>query len=85
MKTATLTIGLLTLVMVLTSFTTPEKASVKLDNNTTAFIDHSGGQSSGGNKKVDYNGNTTIATATNEMVAIDKSGGQSSGGNKKVD
>lgn len=85
MKRATLTIGLFTLVMVLTSFTSPEKTTSAIANNVITSIDGSGGQSSGGNKKVDYNGSTVDLSKTNQIVAIDGSGGQSSGGNKKVD
>jgi len=83
MKKATLSIGLFTLVMVLTSFTAPETSSS--NNSVTTSIDGSGSQSSGGNRKVDYNGNTSNLSKTNLIVDIDGSGSQSSGGNRKVD
>lgn len=86
MKKSTVTIGLFTLVMVLTSFTTPEKTTSTIaDNTVITSIDGSGSQSSGGNRKVDYTGNTTIATSTIQKANIDGSGSQSSGGNRKVD
>jgi hypothetical protein len=85
MKKATLTIGLFTLVMVLTSFTTTETtASTIADNTTNSPIDGSGGQDAGGNKKVDYTGDNLHNTLTNHLD-IDGSGGQDAGGNKKVD
>jgi len=59
MKNAILTIGLFTLVMGLTSFTTPEqKGNKKVDIN--------GSQSTGGNKKVDINGSQS--TGGNKKV-----------------
>jgi len=82
MKKATLTIGLLTLVMVLTSFTTPQATITTVDNNTNAFIDGNGGQDVGGHRKRDYNGNTTIKTL---IVSIDGNGGQDVGGWRKRD
>ena len=55
MKKAILTIGLFSLVMILTSFTTPETSNVsKIENNVT--VDLVGGGSAGGNKKVDLVG-----------------------------
>ena len=51
MKNAILTIGLFTLVMGLTSFTTPEqKGTIEKGVN---LLDINGSQSAGGNKKVD--------------------------------
>lgn len=80
MKKSILTIGLFSLVMVLTSFTNSEIISVpKVDNNTYIGID--GNQSAGGNKKVDIDGNQSAGG--NKKVDID--GNQSAGGNKKVD
>ena len=53
MKKAILTIGLFSLVMILTSFTTPETSNVsKIENNNTS-VDLVGSGSAGGNKKVD--------------------------------
>lgn len=83
MKKATLTIGLFTLMMILTSFTAPETSTA--DDTLITSIDRSGGQSAGGNKKVDYNGSTIELSKTAQMTYIDRSGGQSAGGNKKVD
>ena len=82
MKKATLTIGLFSVVMALTSFTTPQTSNSKIvDNTLITSIDGTGGQSSGGNRKVDFNGGSN----TNQILAIDGTGGQSSGGNRKVD
>lgn len=86
MKKATLTIGLFTLVMVLTSFTTPEISTSKIVNITTnSPIDGTGGQDAGGNRKHDYTGNSTIATSTIQIAEIDGTGGQDAGGNRKHD
>ncbi|TRX38150.1 3-oxoacyl-ACP reductase [Flavobacterium sp. ZT3R18] len=85
MKKATLTIGLFTLVMVLTSFTTPGTITSRIvDNTTNSPIDGSGGQDTGGNRKVDYTGDNSQVTLTNHLD-IDGSGGQDTGGNRKVD
>ena len=54
MKKAILTFGLFSLMMVLTSFTTPETTTTNLDNNSS--IDLAGSGSAGGNKKVDLAG-----------------------------
>ncbi|HEX9152557.1 MAG TPA: 3-oxoacyl-ACP reductase, partial [Flavobacterium sp.] len=54
MKKAILTIGLFSLVMILTSFTTPETNSTKVENNAKVNIIGSG--SAGGNVKVDIIG-----------------------------
>ena len=52
MKKAILTIGLFSLVMILTSFTTPDTTTVlRVDNNT--IVNLAGNQAVGGNKKVD--------------------------------
>ena len=72
MKKATLTIGLFSLVMVLTSFTSPEIVVTKNSNEISLGID---GQSTGGGRKVDE-------YAINGGVGID---GQSTGGGRKVD
>nr|WP_315140920.1 3-oxoacyl-ACP reductase [uncultured Flavobacterium sp.] len=78
MKNAILTIGLFTLVMGLTSFTTPEQKST-IDNNSP--IEINGSSSVGGNKKVDINGSSSVGG--NKKVDIN--GSSSVGGNKKVD
>jgi len=83
MKKATLSIGLLTLMMILTSFTAPDTFTVKNTATTSIDIDGSGSQSSGGNRKVDFVGNTTSKQTA--IIDIDGSGSQSSGGNRKVD
>ena len=78
MKKAILTIGLFSLVMILTSFTTAET------NNTTkshSNINIVGGTSTGGNVKVDIVG----GTSTGGNVKVDIVGGTSTGGNVKVD
>lgn len=82
MKKATLTIGLFTLVMVLTSFTTPSiSTSTIVDNTTYSSIDGSGGQDAGGHRKADYTGNQL----TNKTVDINGSGSQDAGGHRKAD
>ena len=53
MKKSILTIGLLSLVMILTSFTTPE-SKVTLKNTTT--IDHAGQGAAGGTVRLDHAG-----------------------------
>ncbi|WP_348799128.1 hypothetical protein [Flavobacterium adhaerens] len=83
MKKVSLTIGLFTLVLASTSFASSKTTTTSIAiNPETTSIDIDGGQSSGGNRKVDYNG-STFNTKTNLIVDID--GGQSSGGNRKVD
>jgi general stress protein YciG len=78
MKKAILTIGLFSLVMVLTSFTTTEtKNNVQVGSNT--FL--TGGQAVGGNQKVDLTGGQAVGG--NQKV--DLTGGQAVGGNQKVD
>ena len=52
MKKSILTIGLFSLVMVLTSFTTPE-TTTKLTADNNGAVDINGGQSTGGNRKLD--------------------------------
>jgi hypothetical protein len=82
MKKAILTIGLFTLVLVSTSFASPKNATPSIAENTEiTIIDGNGGQSTGGNRKVDYNG----GSLKNEIIIIDGNGGQSTGGNRKVD
>ncbi|MBF4470685.1 hypothetical protein [Flavobacterium sp. HJJ] len=82
MKKAVLTIGLFTLVLVSTSFTSPQNSTTVIDDSSViTSIDGTGGQSSGDNRKVDYTG----ASLKNQIVEIDGTGGQSSGDNRKVD
>lgn len=82
MKKAILTIGLFTLVLATTSFASPTNSNSSISNNTEiTSIDGTGGQSTGDNKKVDFNNNTL----KNQFAEIDGTGGQSTGDNKKVD
>ena len=54
MKRAILTFGLFSLVMVLTSFTTPETTTTLLvDNNNNLTIEAVGSGSTGGSKRLD--------------------------------
>ena len=54
MKKAILTIGLFTLVLASTSFAAPKNTTSPIaDNTIITTVDLDGGQSSGGNKKVD--------------------------------
>ena len=69
MKKSILTIGLFSLVMILTSFTTPE---------TNSII---GGNASGGNMKLDIIG----GNASGGNMKLDIIGGNASGGNMKLD
>ena len=78
MKKTILTIGLFTLVMGLTSFTTPKQKTAIEKGSKTEI---NGGSSVGGNKKVDINGGSSVGG--NKKVDIN--GGSSVGGNKKVD
>ena len=83
MKKATLTIGVFTLVLALTSFANPTTATASnLDNTVKTDVDGNGGQDSGGNKKVDF---IDVVTKVNQVSDVDGNGGQDSGGNKKVD
>lgn len=52
MKKAILTIGLFSIVLVLTSFTTPE-TTTKLTTENNGAVEINGSQSVGGNRKVD--------------------------------
>ena len=82
MKKAVLTIGLFTLVLASTSFASPkEPISSITDNTIITSTDGTGGQSTGGNRKVDYNGHTF----QNQITDTDGTGGQSTGGNRKRD
>jgi hypothetical protein len=82
MKKAVLTIGLFTLVLVSTSFASPNSSTISIsDNSVITSIDGNGGQSTGDNRKVDYNGDSL----KNKIILIDGNGGQSTGDNRKVD
>ena len=84
MKKAILTFGLFTLVLASTSFAAPKNSTSSIaDNTVITAIDIDGSQSSGGNKKLDYNGGSYDNTSNNQITSID--GSQSSGGNKKLD
>ncbi|WP_268848111.1 hypothetical protein [Flavobacterium aestivum] len=87
MKKSTVTIGLIAVVMALTSFTTTETTASTIASNTTITpIDGSGGQDSGGHRKADYTGNESLASLNSQiLVDIDGSGGQDSGGHRKAD
>ena len=79
MKKAILTFGLLSLVMVLTSFTAPQTTKATVNNNTTLHA--SGNQSAGGNVRLDASGNQSAGG----NVRLDASGNQSAGGNVRLD
>jgi hypothetical protein len=76
MKKAILTTSLFSLVMILTSFTTPET-----DNNDINITNVAASQSTGGNVKVDIRG----SQCTGGNVKVDIRGSQCTGGNVKVD
>ena len=78
MKKSILTIGLFSLVMILTSFTTPETAA-KLNNNTSIGL--TGNQSVGQDRKVDLTGNQSVG----QDRKVDLTGNQSVGQDRKVD
>ncbi|MGQ7945648.1 hypothetical protein [Flavobacterium sp. WC2509] len=76
MKKAILTIGLFTLVLATTSFASPKSSTSLIAANTVITSnDIDGGQSTGNDRKVDYNGK--------KISSID--GGQSTGNDRKVD
>jgi hypothetical protein len=80
MKKSILTIGLFSLVMILTSFTTPETNTVtrtSIDNT----IDLAGSQAAGGNRKMDLAG----SQAAGGNRKMDLAGSQAAGGNRKMD
>lgn len=84
MKKAILTFGLFSLVMILTSFTTPENTTtIKVENK--AVLEYAG-SASGGNKKIDTDYYAGSASGGNKKVDSSiKYAGSASGGNKKVD
>jgi hypothetical protein len=80
MKKVILTAGLFSLVMVLTSFTTPDtEPTIIIDGNGNVEIVGAGAV--GGNKKVDIVG----ASAVGGNKKVDIVGAGAVGGNKKVD
>lgn len=79
MKKAILTIGLFSLVMILTSFTTPENTTtIKVENKAKIELAGSG---SAGNLKVD----DLAGSGSAGNLKIDRLAGSGSAGNKKVD
>jgi hypothetical protein len=76
MKKAILTISLFSLVMILTSFTTPETG-----NNDKNTVSVRGSQATGGNMKLDVRG----SQATGGNMKLDVRGSQATGGNMKLD
>ena len=83
MKKATLTIGVFTLVLALTSFANPTTATASnLDNTVITAIDGTGTQTTGDNKKVDF---MKSPIKLNQKLEIDGTGTQTTGDNKKVD
>ena len=78
MKKSILAIGLLSMVMILTSFTTPTQ-KVNVRNTTT--IDHSGSGAAGGNVRLDHSG----SGAAGGNVRLDHSGSGAAGGNVRLD
>ncbi|WP_310379458.1 3-oxoacyl-ACP reductase [Flavobacterium sp.] len=81
MKKAILTFGLFSLVMILTSFTTPENTTtIKVENK--AVIEYAA-SSSTGNKKIDTDYYAASSSTGNKK--IDRYAASSSTGNKKVD
>jgi hypothetical protein len=80
MKNTITTIGLFSLVMALTSFTTPE--TVTTTNNVSLDVD---GNVIGGSKKLDFVKSDMKSTASYNMIEVAGPGGQSTGGNRKVD
>jgi hypothetical protein len=88
MKKATLTIGLFTLVMVLTSFANPTTAiASNIETPVITSIDGTGNQVVVENKKADTNESNFKGVTTSKIKDIDGSGssGQDAGGSKKVD
>lgn len=80
MKKSILTIGLFSLIMILTSFTTPETVSAtNVENNGS--IELSGSGATGGTKKLDLSG----SGATGGTKKLDLSGSGATGGTKKLD
>jgi hypothetical protein len=81
MKKAILTFGLFTIVMVLTSFTTPETSVSTLNNNTNSTLQAAGNGAAGGNVRLDAAGNG----AAGGNVRLDAAGNGAAGGNVRLD
>jgi len=84
MKKAILTISLFSLVMILTSFTTPETS-----NNDINITNSTASQATGDNVKVDISKDLKVdvrgSQASGHNVKLDVRGSQCSGGNVKLD
>ncbi len=81
MKRAILTFGLFSLVMVLTSFTTPETSTILLVDNINTTIEAAGQGAVGGNKRLDAAGQGAVGG----NKRLDASGQGAVGGNKRLD
>jgi hypothetical protein len=79
MKKAILTFGLLSLVMILTSFTKPETTKELLTDTTT--VEHAGQGATGHNVRLDAAGQG----ATGGNVRLDAAGQGATGGNVRLD
>ena len=79
MKKAILTFGLLSLVMILTSFTTPETTKVTVNNNTT--LEAVGSGAAGGTVRLDAVG----SGAAGGTVRLDAVGSGAAGGTVRLD
>jgi hypothetical protein len=79
MKKAILTFGLLSLVMVLTSFTAPQTVKATINNNTT--IQAAGAGSAGGTIRLDAAG----AGSAGGTIRLDAAGAGSAGGTIRLD
>ena len=78
MKKAILTIGLFSLVMILTSFTTPETSKVTVNNNT---IEAAGSGATGRTMRLDAAG----SGATGGTMRLDAAGSGATGGTMRLD
>jgi len=78
MKKAILTFGLLSLVMILTSFTTPETTKATVNNTDVQAV---GSNAVGGNVKLDAVGSNAVGG----NVKLDAVGSNAVGGNVKLD
>jgi hypothetical protein len=79
MKKSIFAIGLLSLVMILTSFTTPETNKVVTNNNST--LQAAGAGATGGTVRLDAAG----AGATGGTVRLDAAGAGATGGTVRLD
>ena len=78
MKKSILAIGLLSLVMILTSFTTPES---NINVTTTTTVDHAGQGAAGGTVRLDHAGQG----AAGGTVRLDHAGQGAAGGTVRLD